>query len=702
MLLLLLLVASPHTFICLAEHVISVDSVNGHNNVSCLQPNGHPCQTLEYVQSKLKSVTDNSVVIDIREPGINLTKPLNFTNFSFLSIRGAESENHSYIHCNTSLSGLSFFNVTGLTLSFIQLISCGAKGNSSTCDPKTNKTLVTTSALYMLSCTNVTITNVVLNGSNGTGISLYDTTGEVRIEHTNIMESFVRSNSSDIVSGGGGMHIEFSYCTPGSCHDCTHSKDHDSYATYTISNCKFVRNAVHANKDLLVNISSSWGTRQSIGSGGGAYMIFRQHTSNIRMSISNSIFRDNYAQLYGGGLKLQFYDYVHDNRVTLVQTHFTNNSVSNDTMGGGLEFAFTFHNGINTYPRNNSVNVVSCVFKENLATHGGGVNIFSSEVPKYDEESAIYFSDCNWTNNTALYGAAVHVMPVIWTSEYHNHYPLVEFSNCDVSPNTIMPIVLEQGGLEIQTNGAGAFYSTTLTVIFSEMTRFWNNDGTALHLSNGIASFKANSLVVFDSNRGINGGAIALIGRSFLYLMENGSSKLFFHNNTARQLGGGIYFQTIAKGIHQLCFIYRDLHTPKSSFNFSGNYANDGRGHHIYVSSFTTCNAYCQSESPYDCIGTFIFTNPHNHSTATLPTQFSLHDTRPVSVFPGIPYRLPLLVKDLEGNDVSNMSYEATFVGKSNISIDSAFEYVSNNTISVLGNHRERATLRLDASSTDY
>ena len=50
---------------------------------------------------------------------------------------------------------------------------------------------------------------------------------------------------------------------------------------------------------------------------------------------------------------------------------------------------------------------------------------------------------------------------------------------------------------------------------------------------------------------------------------------------------------------------------------------------------------------------------------------------------------------------MSNMSYEATFVSQTNISIDSAFKYVSNNTISVLGNHRERATLRLDALSTN-
>ena len=185
--------------------------------------------------------------------------------------------------------------------------------------------------------------------------------------------------------------------------------------------------------------------------------------------------------------------------------------------------------------------------------------------------------------------------------------------------------------------------------------------------------------------------------------MHHGSSNFSFFKNTARQHGGGIYFQSMDYSIHQPCFIYRDLHTPKSKFNFSGNRANDGRGDHIYVSSFTSCNLYCQSESPYDSIGNFTFTKPHNHSTATLPTNFSLNDTGPVSVFPGIPFRLPLLVKDMEGNILSNMSYEAASLNKSIMIIDSAFKYVSNNTITVLGikNLRETATLRLDALSTN-
>ena len=139
---------------------------------------------------------------------------------------------------------------------------------------------------------------------------------------------------------------------------------------------------------------------------------------------------------------------------------------------------------------------------------------------------------------------------------------------------------------------------------------------------------------------------------------------------------GGIYFQSIDNSIHRFCFVHRKLHTPNSTFNFSGNHANDHRGQDIFVSSFTSCMTYCQSESPYECIGkftfsigNFTFSNPHKNSTATLPTNFSLNHTEPVTLFPGIPSRLPLLVKDLEGNNVSNILYKASFANKSNIYI---------------------------------
>ena len=66
------------------KHVISIDASNGHDDSSCLQRSGPSCQTLEYVQKHLKSVSSGSLEIEICQPGINLTKAINITNITWL------------------------------------------------------------------------------------------------------------------------------------------------------------------------------------------------------------------------------------------------------------------------------------------------------------------------------------------------------------------------------------------------------------------------------------------------------------------------------------------------------------------------------------------------------------------------------------------------------------------------------------------
>ena len=154
------------------KHVISIDASNGHDDSSCLRRSGPSCQTLEYVQKHLESVTSGSVEIEVCQPGINLTKALNFTNVTNLAIVGAENPNWSFIQCNSSGSGLTFINVTGLSLNYIQLFGCGAERDYSVSDMSTE-----VSALALLNCRDVNITNTLVQRSNGTGILMMNTYG---------------------------------------------------------------------------------------------------------------------------------------------------------------------------------------------------------------------------------------------------------------------------------------------------------------------------------------------------------------------------------------------------------------------------------------------------------------------------------------------------------------------------------------------
>ena len=697
-----------------SECVIYVDGEYGHNDLSCLQPceqpHGPPCQSLEYVQHNIKRFNNHSVVIEICNPGISLTAPLIFEDFIDLSIRGAEDMTQTTINCNTSYSGLSFFNITGLSLSFLQLTNCGAKGNSTLLNPFTHKMVILTSAIYILNCTDVNISNSVLFRSNGTGISIYDTNGQVVIENTDILESFVRNASSDFLLGGGGLFIEFTKCTPGlvSYNNCIHDEGHNTNAVYIIHNCNFSHNIINASKHFL----NVW-YRSGI-SGGGVYIDFNSNATNMCVTFFQCTLHNNYAPHYGGGMRVLFQDSAQNNKVSLINTVFTCNSVSfGDPMGGGLQILFSFYYQDYGFPNNNFVNLTLCDFENNTARSGGGISVILTQIPVQDTDSAIYFSNCTWTGNTALYGAAVHITPGIWVTEKNSHFPLLVFSNTNISSNKVIPIVSTEThrmvtlvdtdqGLQTLINGAGAFFSTQINVVFSKMTNFISNNGTALYLIGSIAVFNASSQVLFDSNNGTNGGAIALLGQSLLF--PQSPSTFSFTNNTARQLGGGIYFQSTSQNVQQPCFIYHGYRPENLNFTFISNRAGNGRGHHIYVSSFTSCNFYCKNTSIYDCIGNFTFCDPHNQmdSTATLPTQFSLNTTHHLKIFPGLPTTLPLIVKDLENNSVSNMSYEAVLENiNSQINIDPAFIYISNNTINIQGQPAGNATLRLDPSSTD-
>ena len=208
---LLLSVFNSGLVCCSYQHIISVDALDGHDSPSCLQPGGGvPCQTLEYVQSQLKSVSSGSVKIEICQPGVNLTKPLNFTDMIDFLIAGEDSSSYVRILCNKSGAGLVFMNVTGLSLSYLRLFSCGAELNTSDTD------FTRVAAMHIIDCWNISITNTLVKSSNGTGISILDTNGTVIIENTTITESTMKLKHNNTLYGSKGLSVQFNPCPPDS------------------------------------------------------------------------------------------------------------------------------------------------------------------------------------------------------------------------------------------------------------------------------------------------------------------------------------------------------------------------------------------------------------------------------------------------------------------------------------------------------
>ena len=180
-----------------------------------------------------------------------------------------------------------------------------------------------------------------------------------------------------------------------------------------ICRCSFIENRANTNKAL-----DSFYDIGPMSCGGGVYIGFAVRASYLDITLENCIIQYNSAAEYSGGLKLEIYEAAQHNQILLLGTTLSNNNVPN------LEIAFLpFRHQM----EHNSITVISCDFTSNFAGSGGGLNIFSHELPFQNDLSAITFTDCTWTNNTALYGAAVQIVPATWASGSQGRNQLVSF-----------------------------------------------------------------------------------------------------------------------------------------------------------------------------------------------------------------------------------------------------------------------------------
>ena len=102
-------------------------------------------------------------------------------------------------------SGLTFTDVMYLTIINITFVSCGALRVSTTLDTTSgNSSLLFLVSIYMLNYKHLTVTQVRLINSNGTGIALFDVTGHIKLAKT---------PPSDVTISESGMSLVEEECT---------------------------------------------------------------------------------------------------------------------------------------------------------------------------------------------------------------------------------------------------------------------------------------------------------------------------------------------------------------------------------------------------------------------------------------------------------------------------------------------------------
>ena len=169
------------------EHKIYVSAAIGINDTTCWTSGQHtPCATINLA---LKGLQHNSTVIYIT-PGIYTLEYGNETQLRDryqLAIIGnvtdSPGEQQKVIIKCSPLTGLSFFESNDITLQSLTLHGCGGVhvSTSRNLSSKSFELLMFQVAVYMLYCQNVHIMDVVIESSNGTGLTIYNTVGNVTI-----------------------------------------------------------------------------------------------------------------------------------------------------------------------------------------------------------------------------------------------------------------------------------------------------------------------------------------------------------------------------------------------------------------------------------------------------------------------------------------------------------------------------------------
>ena len=489
------------------DHIIYVD--HAATDMPTCGSKSYPCGTFN---TALKKLNHNSTAICLGPGTYNLTNG-NHTHLLYksnIAIIGS-SEDTVTVQCSP-LTGLSFIQSSNITLQSLILRKCGALQISSSRKLDTIFAKFQVS-LYMLYCTNVCISNVTIESSNGTGLTLYNTVGTVTIQYCTFNNNGVLLDKSSV--GGGGLQIQFTYCTPGDSSCNKISPYYRSNARYNIIFNVFTGNIAHSTEGTLNNDNIL------LGRGGAISIALEGHSfNNIFNLLGTNITKGNRAQA-GGGIYLALHN-AQDNHININKCHITDTMATKD--GGGMYIKLG--DSIATVIKNN-ISISENIIEHNKAmVKGGGVFLSINSEVFISKNNIIMFHDSSFSNNRAQGGAAMYLYSLIDNSMVR----YLQISNVKFFNNTVTASFL---------SCPGTICIYKLQVIFSGSVILTSNHVSAIKLYNAATLvLDDNSHCIFESNIGNEGGAIALYNCSTIVLQKN--TNLTFSNNSAN-IGGAIY-----------------------------------------------------------------------------------------------------------------------------------------------------------------
>ena len=664
-------------------------------------------------------LNNNNTIVMFCDNFLELEQSIAVEGRENITLRGLEGDGTT-IQCKEGI-GLSFINLTDVTVLDLTFIGCGEFFDSTSLNFTNGKSTVQfLVSIYIHNCTDVMIKRVNVTESKGTGIAIFDTDGLVNVHDSTFSNNGLNYS---MTPGGGGVYVEFTFCCPGKVdNSCTQylKKNHNSL--YLFQNCTFNNNNATTLDAERTSYYKAKGTQfHGLGRGGGLCIVFKGMASHNNITVNDCRFVQNGA-IWGAGLWVAFQDSPQNNTITINDTLFyQNNCYLNG--GGGVDIGLLFYD--EPLPTNNKMIFKKCAFKENKAYYGGGVKFYSSQSQLENPGNSISFIDCIWEKNVAHYGSAVDISPHVYDTLAGGYLPEPKFTNCNFTLNYALQEQETQGlTVTFDNRAKGAFLCTGLSVHFTGNTIFDSNNGTAMYMSSSSVYFKPNSFVQFKGNTGFEGGAVTLLGFSVLYVMDN--SIIIFEYNSAESFGGAIVY--ISNNKHDFsssrsCFIQYAGNTTSVeerhiNFTFLNNTAGKGvndsvHGASIFTTTLRPCRWGCcdngqqpntcdinntEKDFGFSCIGNFYFSNNRTNEVSTSGARFVWNNdsSDPLPVPPGQPLALPFQLLDDLNQETFGL-YHVSMYGydKNSIQLDPARSYISDKTVLLYGYPGSRATLQL-------
>ena len=613
-----------------------------------------------------------------------------FENLQNVRFSGNISSMPSTIKCTTendSNSGIAFIQVKNLTIEHLNIIGCGMK-HVSTSTSNVGEFITHLSALYIQNSTNILLSSVNISNSNATGLSIVDSNGTI-----SIINSFFTANRitfpaelSTVISGGGGIYIEYTECAPG-VRNCD-SSDYvfANNSVINVENCVFDQNrALYNFSDSLTEHLDSR-TYIGFGAGGGLSLQFNGQImdGSIHVTVVSSNFSNNEAN-NGGGLSLAGRYDISNIYLKISKCMFLNNSATSFG-GGGVVIGFVI---FSTQERmtQNTIIIEDCSFECNrspvvgggLSWHGGTELLGTRQTNQFE------VSRCSFTYNQALYGSAIQI-----NKEYFELIPNGTFLNLIIDS---CKFTYNSANVQLTSppSGVGVVSASNVNIQFSGYTEFSSNYLTALVGDEAELGFHDHSVTVFHDNHGFLGGAILLTSSSWMKVHFN--STLIFQKNVAVIDGGAIYvhFATLFNYlISSACFIrYYEQDVAIDEWNarfiFTDNKAADNQNNSIFATTLRPCrNTYTrgflnkqpfcfhssatkESSEPVNAFSDTIYDRQHclndtQDQISTASLEFCNVSNETVYVVPGKVHDLNVSIIDELGNQITDIQFIATCV----------------------------------------